>query len=244
MNGISGRMEKQSESMSEKVTKNSTRCRAGGRRGSLAVSRSPGACSEATICKTFTDDPPFWSPRPITNVPSPWSKRNNNLWILPGLVSRSLMMITTGSCRIAAGSGSWGWTKVRPLSVSITKVYDSSPGPKDCKENFALNYFTYKISSYTVKPQRSDILPLCFEEDHSTLCRYQLRQSVTNETEKKETINQVFYSQWSTIRFLFAIHFFNSMGCDTKIVLEDRLHKATRGMPLVYCKWSPLADTY
>lgn len=38
---------------------------------------------------------------------------------------------------------------------------------------------------YTVKPQRSDILPLCFEEVHSRLCRYQLRQSVTKETEEK-----------------------------------------------------------
>lgn len=96
---------------------------------------------------------------------------------------------------------------------------------------------------YTVKPQRSDILPLCFEEVHSRLCRYQLRQSVTKETEEKETINQVFYSQRSTFSFSFAIHFFISMGCDAKIVLEN-LHRATRGMSLVYCRLSPFADTH
>lgn len=89
--------------------------------------------------------PPHPPPRPKKPVPSPIGKRNNNLWILPGLVSRSLMMITTGSSRIASGSGSWGWTKVRPLSVSITKVYDSSPGPNDCNENSVFNDFTQDL---------------------------------------------------------------------------------------------------
>ena len=55
-------------------------------------------------------------------------------YILPGLVSMSLIMITTGSSWISSGSGSWGWTSAWPVLVSITNVYDSSPGPNDCKK--------------------------------------------------------------------------------------------------------------
>ena len=47
----------------------------------------------------------------------------------------SLIMITTGSSWISSGSGSWGWTSAWPVLVSITNVYDSSPGPNDCKKN-------------------------------------------------------------------------------------------------------------
>ena len=46
----------------------------------------------------------------------------------------SLIMITTGSSWISSGSGSWGWTSAWPVLVSITNVYDSSPGPNDCKK--------------------------------------------------------------------------------------------------------------
>lgn len=115
------KFDKQSESMSAKVTKNSARRRVG--KGALSPFRAHREpVRKLQFVKHLLMTPPFRSPCPITNVPSPLSKPNNNLWILPGLVSRSLMMITTGSCRIAAGLGSWGWTKVRPLSVSITKV--------------------------------------------------------------------------------------------------------------------------